>query len=208
MSWRRLLIALFACGIVAILVGPAWGQSDEGSDPISPQTPPNQPVTTSTTRAGVTSTTQLGATTTTTRPATTATPTSSPATVTPASASPGAPVSVTGSGFAPNQSVSLNFDATPLPQSVTANQAGAVSVSVTIPTGTTAGQHRVVITGRNPSGGHHQAIGTVTVALAQTGAAENIAMAVAAVLLIALGYHLLEKGRWSSPVSTTGWRVR
>ena len=223
MSWRRLLTATFAVGVTALTFGaPAWSQQDPGDSgqvQTPPQPTPTPPTTgfitpttlpggvTTTTQLGVTTTTQVGATTSTTR-ATTATPTSSSATVSPASASPGASVTVTGSGFAPSQPVSLTFDATPLPQSVTANQAGAVSIPVTIPTGTTAGQHRIVMTGRNPSGGQHQAMGAVTVALAQTGAAENIAMAVAAVLLIALGYHLLEKGRWSSPVSTMGWRGR
>ena len=117
-------------------------------------------------------------------------------------------MSVTASGFAPNRPVSVSLDSTPLQQSLTSNQAGAVTASVTIPTSTTAGAHRIVVTGTNPSGGQHQSSGTLTVALATTGAGENIAMAVAAVLLIAFGYHLLEKARWSSPVSTTGWRGR
>ena len=64
------------------------------------------------------------------------------------SVEPGDPVSVDGSGFAPDETVDETLHSAPVALgSVTANASGNVSTTVTIPTGTPAGPHELLLTG-------------------------------------------------------------
>ena len=157
--------------------------------------------------------------TTTTRPAT-PTATTSPAQVTPDSVAPGGFITVSGSGFAPNSSLSVTFAEAPaVVPNATATASGTYSFSLTVPSGTAPGSRRIVVTGRNPQGGQHQSSGTVTVqaapittttppGLPQTGPRSPYTgpIAVAGALLFLLGWWIYERASWSAPVSRADWR--
>lgn len=220
--WSATLLLILIGAFVFVgpaVPGPTWAQ-DDGSDPGIPSDPAPVPTVPGvpTTVPGVpttlpgTVTTLPGTVTTFPGTATTllpagGTPTSSPATVTPASVAPGQAVTVSGSGFMASQSLSVTLDtAAATPASTVATPAGAFSVVITVPGTITAGSHSVTVTGRNPQGAQHQTVGNFSVTLAQTGAGETIAMTVAGLVLVGLGYRLVEHVRWTRAVSTTPYR--
>ncbi|MGH9188945.1 MAG: hypothetical protein ACRD0Q_02760 [Acidimicrobiales bacterium] len=199
---RRLGAAVLALAVVFV-AAPASGQ-DDGSDP-GVTSPPVVP----TTIAGAPTTTLPGTQTTpTTLTPGGGAPTSSPATVSPSSVAAGQSVTVSGaSGFAPSQTLSITFDAaSATPSTAFSNASGGFTATVTVPGGTASGSHRITVTGRNAQGGQHQSVGTVSVTLAQTGAGQTVTMAIVGIVLVALGYRLVERVRWSPAVSTPGWR--
>ena len=196
-------LALAAIGTMAL---PAPAQEDSSSDPSPAQIPTTTPpvpgpgATTTTTVAGSPTSPVPGG----------GTPTSSAAQVSPPSVAAGQSVTVTGtSGFAPSQTLAVTFDSiAATPSTVLSNASGGFTVSITVPGSTATGSHRITVTGRNPQGGQHQSVGTVSVSLARTGAGSTVALAVAGIVLLAVGYRLVEYVRWTPAVSTASWRRR
>ena len=61
---------------------------------------------------------------------------------------PGGALSVSGTGFVPGERVAVELHSTPVTLSlVTADAAGALNATVTIPAGTEPGEHSIVLTG-------------------------------------------------------------
>ena len=201
----RALVVAATLGLAAIgsSSSAAWGQEDQPYEP-----PVDQTVQTPAPTAATTPTTRVpGSPSTPSIPTTpTGAGTSATAVVTPASVPPGSSVTVSGSGFAPNQSLTVTFDSAPAtPATATANASGAFSARITVPTGTTAGSHRIAVNGRNPQGAQLQAVGTVTVTLARTGAGETIAMTLVGLVLVGVGWRIVERTSWSRAISTASW---
>lgn len=200
---RHLAAAALALGVVFVAL-PAWAQ-DDGSDPGGTVQPvPTTLPGTATTLPGTATT--LPGTPTPTTPGGGA-PTSSPATVSPSSVAAGESVTVSGTGFGVSQTISITFDAaSATPSTAFSDASGGFTATVTVPGGTASGSHRITLTGRNAQGGQHQSVGTVSVTLAQTGAGRTVTMAIVGLVLVALGYRLVERVRWSPAVSTPDWR--
>ncbi|MBT8223879.1 MAG: hypothetical protein HKP61_17025 [Dactylosporangium sp.] len=67
---------------------------------------------------------------------------------------PGESVTVSGEGFEPGTSVSIDANSDPIHlMDVTATSAGSISASVTIPSGLSAGEHSLTATGAAAAGG-------------------------------------------------------
>lgn len=80
-------------------------------------------------------------------------PSSPTASVSSSTATPGGTVSVQSSGWQADSSVSLTLFSDPVSLgSVTADSSGAFSTTVTIPSGTAAGAHRIVLSGTDANG--------------------------------------------------------
>lgn len=115
---------------------------------------------TTSTTAGATTSTTAGATTTTVAGATTTTlganDTTGTLTASPSTVAQGGSVTVSGSGFAPNASVSLTLFSDPVALgTLTANASGAISGSVTIPANAATGAHRIEAKGANNISGNN-----------------------------------------------------
>jgi hypothetical protein len=84
--------------------------------------------------------------------------------------SPGDTFSVSSSGWKPSSSVAASFHSTPVDLgTLTANDAGTVQGSFTVPAGAEAGAHTVVLTGTDPQGEAQTATADVTVVSTSTG---------------------------------------
>jgi hypothetical protein len=152
--------------------------------------------------------------------------TSPTAEASPDSVAPGDDTSISGGGFTPGESLDFTLCSTPVGLgSVTADQAGDFLATVTIPAGTAAGTHTVVVQGQGSSriatatitvvaastdtgtGTGTGTTGTVTGtgALSRTGA-EVARMAWLAALAVILGLWLVRAARRTTPWSRKGWR--
>jgi hypothetical protein len=77
--------------------------------------------------------------------------------------SPGATVTITGSGFQPNETVTVLLDSHSTLATVTADNAGHVSATVTLPSTLSAGQHTLVLRGSLASAVFHFAVDAASV---------------------------------------------
>ena len=171
-------------------------------------------VPTATTAPGTPTTPTTGSTTTAVTVAPTTTPTTVPpgpvtstATVTPSSVEAGGSVTITGSGFAPSSSLTIQLTSTSPPAALGSTQSdasGGYTATVTIPAGTSAASHLIAVSGPGAQGSRHESVGNVTVALAETGFMTSVLTA-AGVVLLATGSKLVLQSQWSLPVSTAGW---
>lgn len=170
-----------------------------------------------TTTPGTPTTPTTGSTTTAVTVAPTTTPTTVPsgpvtstATVTPSSVETGGSVTITGSGFAPSSSLTIQLTSTSPPAALGSTQSdasGSYRATVTIPASTSAATHLIAVSGQGAQGSRHESVGNVTVALAETGFMTNVLTAVG-VILLAAGSKLVLQSQWSLPVSTAGWAPR
>jgi LPXTG-motif cell wall-anchored protein len=110
------------------------------------------------------------------------------------SVAPGKAVTLTGGGYTPGGTVSIDVFSSPVHlKSVTADGAGAISASVTIPTGLSAGSHSLRATGTAPDGSTVVLSVAFTVrssSLAQTGSATLTVVTLGSVVLM-LGVALI-----------------
>jgi hypothetical protein len=112
----------------------------------------------------------------------------------------GSTVTLTGSGYAPNSTVSLYIYSTPtLLGTVTTDGSGSFSKAVTIPASLAPGAHHLVSAGLDPSGNVRYLVSAVTVAqatgtLAWTGF-ETLPVLGAGLLTVALGAGLIVVAR-------------
>ncbi len=90
----------------------------------------------------------------------------------------GGPVAITGTGFKPSSPVVLAWYTSPVVlATTTANAAGAISATVTVPADTPAGMHTLLATGLSPTGTVRYLAKAVTVAtpVAPSGAVSSLA---------------------------------
>ncbi|WP_153009000.1 LPXTG cell wall anchor domain-containing protein, partial [Microbacterium testaceum] len=110
----------------------------------------------------------------------------------PSTVVPGNQVTVNASGFAPGESVEIWLHSTPVKLlSTTASADGTISKTVTIPSGTTVGAHKIEV--RVATSGSAYAALTVTDSLAVTGfdSTSTTATGVGASILILGGLVML-----------------
>ncbi|HUI04500.1 MAG TPA: hypothetical protein VLZ77_13235, partial [Acidimicrobiales bacterium] len=126
-----------------------------------------------TTTGGATTTTEGATTTTGGATTTTSVPPGPPLTLSSSSVQAGSPVTVTGTGFAPDETVDLALGGPTAIGQTTSDDNGKISVAVTIPSGTNPGTYAITATGET-SGVVDTANVTVTAAttVALTGAYE------------------------------------
>jgi hypothetical protein len=115
-------------------------------------------------------------------PATTVAPTVAPTTVAPTSAQPtvassaatvgaGGAVNLNGGGFAANTPLTIELHSAPIHLGTTTSRAdGTYSTTVTIPSGTAAGTHSIVVSGRDAQGATRAVATTITVTAAVVAA--------------------------------------
>lgn len=79
-------------------------------------------------------------------------------------AAPGEPVSVSGDGYKPNSSVSIEFRSAPVVVgSATTNAQGSFSTTITIPSTASAGQHTIAAVGVNANGTAREETAAITI---------------------------------------------
>jgi hypothetical protein len=104
-------------------------------------------------------------------------------------ARPGAPVSISGGGFAPGATIQITIASTPtLLSTVNADGSGSFQTTVVLPSSLEPGIHTLSATGANPAGGTLVLSSQITVGsgLAFTGS-NSLALAVVAFVGIAVG---------------------
>ncbi len=100
------------------------------------------------------------------------------------SASPGEQVTVSGSGFAPNVDLGITLRSDPVRLGVTRSDAsGAYEATVSIPPETESGDHRIVIRGPSPTGKTHESSVAIAVDPAERAGTSTGPWAVAVALL-------------------------
>ncbi|MGH9177231.1 MAG: hypothetical protein ACRD0N_01565, partial [Acidimicrobiales bacterium] len=78
---------------------------------------------------------------------------------------PGTPLPVSGSGFAPNSTVTIEFRSAPVMLATTqANRAGVFATTVTTPADAAPGDHVLAAMGVDPAGRPRELTATITVA--------------------------------------------
>lgn len=117
----------------------------------------------------------------------------SAATANPSTLAAGRDTTIAGSGFAPNTPLTATLFSDPVVlKSFTSDGAGRFSTTVTIPATTLPGTHRLVVSGRSPSGGNHESAVTLTIVLPETGPSSSTERTSATgAALAALGFALL-----------------
>jgi hypothetical protein len=107
---------------------------------------------------------------------------------------PGKPVTITADGFAPGEKVSATLHSDPVALGTfVADSAGKVTATVTIPTGTAAGRHEIVLVGQTSGRQGSVAITVTGIPITGSSALRNalIALAVLALGCTASGLSLL-----------------
>jgi LPXTG-motif cell wall-anchored protein len=116
---------------------------------------------------------------------------------------PGQTITVTGSGYASNASVTITMESQPVTlKTTTANASGQLNTQVTIPTNATPGNHTLRATGRSSDGGTLVLSASLVVSSGgQTGALPRTGPTSAAGLT-AIGFLLAAVGGCAAAVKT------
>ena len=90
---------------------------------------------------------------------------------------PGQRTTISGTGFAPNQTLAGTFNSTPTSLgTTTSDAAGRYSVTVTVPADATPGQHTIVFSGPRAGGGTLNSVTNVTVQATSSAAAGTLTL--------------------------------